>query len=82
MVGTIGNKSAVVNNDQIVESVEGGVFRGVMAALQNSHNGNGSGRAVIEAHFYLDGQEITDNVIEHHNDYVKANGSSPLLIGG
>lgn len=82
LVGTIGNKSAVVNNDQIVESVEGGVFRGVMAALQNSHNGNGNGRAVIEAHFYLDGQEITDNVIEHHNDYVKANGSSPLLIGG
>ncbi|MDD6689231.1 MAG: hypothetical protein PUE56_04375 [Clostridium sp.] len=82
LVGTIGNKSAVVNNDQIVESVEGGVFRGVMAALQNSHNGNGNGRTVIEAHFYLDGQEITDNVIEHHNDYVKANGSSPLLIGG
>lgn len=82
LVGTISNKSAVVNNDQIVESVEGGVFRGVMAALQNSHNGNGNGRAVIEAHFYFDGQEITDNVIKHHNDYVKANGSSPLLIGG
>jgi hypothetical protein len=35
LIGRIGNKNAVVNNDQIVDSVEGGVYRAVVAALSD-----------------------------------------------
>ena len=36
LVGTIGNKTAVVNNDQIVASVAAGVFEAVVSANQQS----------------------------------------------
>ena len=40
LVGTIGSRSAVVNNDQIVESVSQGVYRAVRDAM--SQQGQGS----------------------------------------
>lgn len=55
MVGTIGNRTAVANNDQIVEAVSAGVYRAVSAAMQSS-NGNEGGVAV-----YLDGEQIYTN---------------------
>lgn len=53
LVGTIGNKSAVVNNDQIVEAVS----RGVAQAVSSVMGSNGG-----SYHLYIDGQEITDVV--------------------
>ena len=51
MVGTIGNRTAVANNDQIVEAVASGVYNAVMAA----QNGSGSDVNVM---VYLDGEQI------------------------
>lgn len=42
MVGTIGNHSAVANNEQIVEAVSRGVFEAVLAAMGGSNRGNGT----------------------------------------
>ena len=56
MVGTIGNRTAVANNDQIVSAVSDGVYRAVTAAMQNGNNGNGK-PIVIN----LDGKTIYDN---------------------
>lgn len=81
LVGRIGRRSAVANNDQIVASVEGGVYRAVCNAMQSSNSANPNNRIVVEQHIYLDGQEITDNVVKHHNNAVKVNGASPLLVG-
>jgi hypothetical protein len=53
LVGTIGNKSAVVNNDQIVEAVSQGVAQAV-SSVMGSNGGS--------YHLYIDGQEITDVV--------------------
>jgi hypothetical protein len=55
MVGTIGNRTAVVNNDQIVEAVSAGVYRAVMAAM----NGNQGGETPLIVN--LDGEVIYDN---------------------
>lgn len=50
LVGTIGGRNAVANNDQIVEAVSDGVYRAVTSAM-------GSGKGT-EVHVYLDSREI------------------------
>ena len=54
MVGQIGSKSAVVNNDQIVEAVSEGVYAAVVAAMRSTE---GSGAQNVNV--YLDGKQIT-----------------------
>ena len=58
IVGTIGSRNAVVNNDQIVESVSNGVFSAVRAALAGF---NGQNDRPLEVKLYLDGKEIYIN---------------------
>jgi hypothetical protein len=54
MVGKIGNKTTVANNQQIVEAVSEGVYAAVLAAMRQSE-GNG-GQSV---NVYLDGRQLT-----------------------
>ena len=58
MVGKIGNRSAVVNNDQIVEAISEGVYAAVSAAMR----GDGGSGGAQEFHLYIDGREITSTV--------------------
>ena len=51
LVGSIGGRSAVANNDQIVEAVSNGVYRAIAPLM--------SGMQVGGTHVYLDGKEIT-----------------------
>lgn len=51
LVGSVGGRSAVANNDQIVEAVSNGVYRAI-APLMSGMQGGGT-------HVYLDGKEIT-----------------------
>jgi len=60
LVGSIGSRSAVVNNDQIVESVSRGVSNAVTAAMNGS--GDYSNKTPLEFNLYLDGNEITSTV--------------------
>ena len=57
MVGKIGSKTTVANNQQIVEAVSEGVYAAVLAAMKQSE-GNG-GQSV---NVYLDGRQITSAV--------------------
>lgn len=78
LVGTIGNRSAVVNNDQIVASVEGGVYRGMRDALaENGNASNGDNRPI---YIIIDGNDINKGFVKWHNDEVKVNGRSPLNV--
>ena len=54
MVGKIGNRSAVVNNDQIVDGISEGVYAAVMAAMKATNGGDGQ-----NINIYLDGKKIT-----------------------
>lgn len=51
MVGSMGGRTAVANNDQIVAGIEAGVFRAMTSAM-NGQNGE------REIRVYLDGKEI------------------------
>ena len=53
MVGTIGGRTAVANNDQIVEGIRAGVYDGVMAGMSN-----GGGNNDVNLKVYLDSREI------------------------
>lgn len=58
MVGRIGSRTAVANNDQIVAAVSDGVYQAVLAATKSagSRQANG-GQQVVKV--YLDSKEIT-----------------------
>jgi hypothetical protein len=58
LVGSIGGHTAVVNNNQIVESVSSGVYRAVREAM----NGQSGNNAPLEVKLYLDGKQITTAV--------------------
>lgn len=53
LVGTMNGRTAVGNNDQIVEGIRQGVFEAVSAAMSNGNNGNGT-----EFKLFLDSREI------------------------
>ena len=57
LVGNIGGRSAVMNNDQIVESVSAGVYQAVLAALGGNNEDGGETNIVIN----LDGEKIYEN---------------------
>lgn len=51
LVGSIGGRTAVANNDQIVEAVSNGVYNAIAPLMSGMRNG--------DTHIYLDGKEIT-----------------------
>ena len=59
LVGTLNGRTAVANNDQIVESVSRGVYDAVMAAMMG---GKSASNSLAEFHLYLDGKQITSSV--------------------
>lgn len=79
MVGGFGNRTAVANNDQIVQGISAGVYNAVVAAMGvNQGNGNQD----ISLTVNLDGDPIYRNVIQRHNSEVIMTGMSPLALGG
>lgn len=57
LVGNIGGRTAVMNNDQIVESVSAGVYQAVLAALGGNNEDDSNTNIVIN----LDGEKIYEN---------------------
>ena len=76
LVGTIGSKTAVANNDQIVSGIESGVYRAMMAANATQQGGSHTIRIINE----IDGDVIGEKVITYHNGVVMQTGTSPLLV--
>ena len=77
LVGSIGRKTAVANNDQIVAGIEGGVYRAMMAA--NANRGTG-GTQTIRIINEIDGDIVGEKVIQYHNGKVLQTGMSPLMV--
>lgn len=57
MVGRIGNKTTVANNDQIVEGISEGVYAAVLAAMRQSESGGAQ-----NVNVYLDGRLVTQSI--------------------
>ena len=54
MVGSMNGRTAVANNDQIVEGISQGVYSAVLAAMSQGSNNN-----TANVNVYLDGKQIT-----------------------
>ena len=76
LVGSIGNKTAVANTDQIISGIESGVYRAVVAANANGGKGTQTIRIINE----IDGDVVGEKVIQYHNGRVIQTGVSPLLV--
>ena len=77
LVGSIGRKTAVANNDQIISGIEIGVYRAMVAA---NANGNSGGNQTIRIINEIDGDIVGEKVIKYHNGRVMQTGASPLLV--
>lgn len=68
IVGTMGGRTAVANNDQIVAGIREGVFEAVTAAM-GGNGGNGT-----PVYIYLDGREIASSTTKYQRQMARANG--------
>ncbi|MDE5781482.1 MAG: hypothetical protein K2I03_08400 [Lachnospiraceae bacterium] len=71
MVGTMGGRTTVANNRQIVEGIESGVYRAVKAAV----SGNGNRQAI---YVYIGGKQLTDYVIKDIKNMTLSTGINPI----
>ena len=76
MVGSIGGRTAVANNDQIVSGISAGVYNAVRAAQEYNVYANQSDRP-MEVKVYLDGKQITNTV-----ERVQKERGMTILPGG
>jgi hypothetical protein len=76
LVGSIGRKTAVANNDQIITGIESGVYRAMMAANAVKQGGSQTIRIINE----IDGDVVGEKVIQYHNGRVLQTGVSPLMV--
>lgn len=74
MVGRMGNRTAVANNDQIVDGISAGVYRAVREAM-----GNGSKGQPMTVVVQMNGKEMFRQVVNENNAIVRATGASPLV---
>ena len=75
LVGNVGSKTAVMNNDQIVESVSNGVYRAMKEAMTETSNDG-----TTEVNVYLNGEPFYKDFIKRHNAEVRTKGYSPLSV--
>ena len=74
LVGSIGNRTAVANNDQIVESVSRGVYQAVAAAM-----GSSNGDRVVEAK--VNDKVLFEVIVSRARQETVRTGYNPLLGG-
>jgi hypothetical protein len=67
LVGQIGNKTAVANNDQIVQGISMGVYNAVLNAMSISGGNNST-----PVRIYLDGREIASTTTKYQQQYARA----------
>lgn len=73
LVGNIGNNTAVVNNEQIVQSVSRGVAQAVAGALANTNGEQ-------EIYGEIDGEKLIKIVVKGVNGMTTKNGKFPFKL--
>lgn len=73
MVGRMGNRNAVANNNQIIEGIRAGVFEAVVNALEKF---SGNGKQNIEVHVHLEGdsKKLFKIIRQEGNNYQRSTG--------
>lgn len=76
MVGSIGRRTAVANNDQIVEAVSSGVYKAVVAAMSNRTPDHGKGQTVTAK---VNDKTLFEVIVDYARNETVRTGSNPLL---
>ena len=76
MVGSIGRRTAVANNDQIVEAVSSGVYKAVVAAMSNRTPERGKGQTVTAK---VNDKTLFEVIVDYARNETVRTGSNPLL---
>ena len=76
MVGSIGRRTAVANNDQIVEAVSNGVYKAVVAAMSNRTPERGKGQTVTAK---VNDKTLFEVIVDYARNETVRTGSNPLL---
>ena len=76
LVGTIGNRTAVVNNEQIVEAVSRGVFEAVSTAMQLNNTGTEGPREIV---INLEGKPMARVLLRPMDEEAQRLGYGPIL---
>lgn len=77
LVGCIGNKTAVANNDQIVEGIKSGVYEAMMSA--KGGDGSDNQPMYIYTTVYLDNDEIYNSVEKRtRRELMRSNGRNEI----
>lgn len=79
MVGQVGNRTAVANNDQIVSAVSRGVAQAVAEVL-SSGSGAGSNSGEQRIVLQVDGKVLGDIAIGRINDITDQTGNTPIEV--
>lgn len=75
LVGRIGNKNAVINNDQIITGIASAVYSAMMAAQEDGGNGEGgSTRIVVQ----IGDQAVGEASVRYINGRIVQTGESPI----
>ena len=74
LVGRMGNRSAVANNNQIIAGIRAGVFEAVVNAFESMQGRNDRGQ---ELHIYLEGdaKKLFKVIRQEGNNYQKQTGN-------
>lgn len=73
LVGSIGNKTAVANNDQIITGIATGVYNAMMAAKE-SNGGGGSARIIVQ----IGDRAVGEAAVDYINGQIVQTGVNPL----
>lgn len=75
LVGRIGNKNAVANNDQIITGIASAVYSAMMAAHEDGKDGNGgSARIVVQ----IGDEAVGEASVRYINGKIVQTGTSPI----
>lgn len=65
LVGRMGSRTVVANNDQIIAGIEAGVFNAVVAAMSGTKGGSGNSPIIIPV--YIGPEKIYEAVVDAGN---------------
>lgn len=75
LVGRIGNKNAVANNDQIITGIATAVYNAMMAAQEDGDNGGGNAKIVVQ----IGDQAVGEASVRYINGKIVQTGVSPIF---
>lgn len=81
MMGNIGNKPAVANNEQIVSAVSAGVTNAIVSGLRmasTTSSGGSNQNLTINIPLYLDNEQVAKETVKYINGQIQRYGVSPI----